>query len=225
VTSWPRFGGRRTLSELDAKAPAPPPRVAGAYPTRTDPYPKEKPMTAPTRPPRPTRIPAAVLAETARALGMREAEIIDVTDTDAGRIVTTHDRQRCIIVPPDRPDALGQTGVLIYEGPPNLKGPRYAAPGSPVDRTTAPEPWTVADLDVAAAKIRSIPAPEYGKHGPTRMGWVGNDPVRARAWWLHMAENSNVTPAVAANQFSEASACRAVILASGWLSASEAAAL
>ncbi|HKS45537.1 MAG TPA: hypothetical protein VJT49_10565 [Amycolatopsis sp.] len=222
--TWPRFGKHRTLSDLDANAPAPPRMVPGAAVTRTQPYPKEKPMTAPTRPPRPTHIPADVLAETARAMGMSQAEIIDVTDTDEGRIVTTHDGSKTIIVPADRPDALGQTGVLAYNPPPSIKTPRYVAHGAPADPATS-EPWTVADLDLAASKIQHIPAPEGLLGGPTRMGWVGADPIRARAVWLFAAEHSGVTPTVAAHQFAEAGACRRVILASGWLSEREAAAL
>lgn len=54
------------------------------------------------------------IAEAADAIGMKEREVVSVTDSPAGSIVTTFDGNAVIVVDADRPDAAGQTGPLIY---------------------------------------------------------------------------------------------------------------
>lgn len=221
---WPRTGDRRSLGDLDANAPAAPRMVPGAYPTRTNPHRKEPAMTAPTRPAPPVHIDPAVLAEVSKKLGMPAREIINVVDSDAGRIVTTHDGNKIIIVPADRPDALGQTGPLIYQAPANVRAPRYAAPGVVTVGRPSTDPWTIDDLDLAATR-EYVPSQQNTATGPSRMPWVGRDPVKARAVWLRIATDSGLEPNIAVRHSNDASACRSVILASGWLAADEAAKL
>jgi hypothetical protein len=56
-------------------------------------------------------------AEAARRLGAGPWEVTDVEDGDSGLIVTLFDGGKYIIVPDDRPDLAGRTGVM-YLNPP-----------------------------------------------------------------------------------------------------------
>jgi hypothetical protein len=90
------------------------------------------------------------LPEIARLLGMKYAdekqqrggkrnEILEVNDSPAGTVVRTVDGQTYIIVPEDRPDAEGKTGVMWLHAPPRVIGgqlepykgtfPVFAQPG------------------------------------------------------------------------------------------------
>lgn len=184
-------------------------------------------LNAPARPPRPQHVPEEVLTEAARRLGMKPSEIVSVTDTDAGRIIETSDGAAVIDVPADHPDGAGQTGLLVYRG---IVGKdtalsRYIDAATAHRQQSAGEAWTLADLDIEAARVQ-IPAPAYGDpSGPSRRAWIGNDPIHARAVWNRIAANLGVEPGQAAHRDREAAHCRAVIVASGWLSAAEAAAL
>lgn len=182
---------------------------------------------APARPPRPQHVPEEILAEAARRLGMKRSEIVAVTDTDAGRIIETTDGNAVIDVPADRPDSAGQTGLLIYRGVVCMSTglPRYVDPATAGQQQGTGEAWTVADLDIEAARVH-VPAPTYdGPGGPSRRVWIGNDPVRARAVWCMIATGLGVEPQQAAHRSAEAGHCRQLITASGWLSAREAASL
>jgi hypothetical protein len=86
-------------------------------------------------------------ARIAADLGMKEREIIDVQHTDAGLVVTTHDRQRMIRVSTDRPDAAGQTGWMwlvapssSYRGPVPVFDPGDLPLALAVPGLTAPAP-------------------------------------------------------------------------------------
>lgn len=91
------------------------------------------------------------LAEIAKTLGMKYAdekqrrdgkrnEIVDANDSPGGTVVTTLDGQTYIIVPEDRPDAEGKTGVMWLNAPPRVIGgkvetyngtfPVFAQPGA-----------------------------------------------------------------------------------------------
>jgi len=182
---------------------------------------------APARPPRPQHVPEEILAEAARRTGMKRSEILAVTDTDAGRIIETSDGNSVIDVPADRPDGAGQTGLLIYRGVVCMSTslPRYVDSATAQRQQGGGEAWTVADLDVEAARVH-VPAPTYdGPSGPSRRAWIGTDPIRARAVWRMIAEGLGVEPQQAAHRSPEADHCRQVIVASGWLSAREAASL
>lgn len=185
------------------------------------------PTDAPARPPRPQHVDPEVLTEAARRLGMKRSEIVSVVDTDAGRIIETIDGTAVIDVPADHPDGAGQTGLLIYRGVVGRDTglSRYVDPATAGAQQSAGEAWTLADLDIEAARVH-IPGPVYGDpSGPSRRGWIGNDPIRARAVWNQIAANLEVEHGAAAHRDREAAHCRAVIVASGWLSAPEAAAL
>lgn len=219
--SWTRPRNRRALSELDAGAPASDTRPI--HRTRREPT-VTATTEAPARPPRPAHIDPVVLAEAARRLGAKRCEIVSVLDTDAGRIIETSDGTAVIDVPPDHPDGAGQTGLLVYRGVTgkDTSLPRYVDPRL---QQSAGEAWTVADLDVEAARLH-VPAPTYdGPSGPSRRGWVGADPIRARAVWVKIAAGLDVEPGQAVHRSAEAAHCRQVIAACGWLSDREAAAL
>jgi hypothetical protein len=175
------------------------------------------------RPPRPQHVPDDVLAEAAHRLGMKRSEIVSVTDVDAGQIVTTRDSRRVIIVSPDRPDGLGQSGVLaLDDGRPLPNGAAvYCDPADARQQQSETAQWTVGDLDIEARRLKVPSMPTGGPGGPSRLPWVDGDPRRARACWLFLAERMSVTPAVAAQRSAEAAACRSVIVSSGWLGAGE----
>lgn len=181
----------------------------------------------PPRPPRPARLDPGVLAEAARALGMKEREIALVTDTEAGRVIQTVDGVAMIVVPADRPDAAGQTGVLHFPTPrhPASRNPRvgtYADPAGPAPAEVT-EGWDLADLDQEARRVPVPPAVNVPGVGPSLLPWIGNDPVRARAAWLYMADRLRLPPAsptLRRNQ--HVARYRAIILASGWLDEREA---
>ena len=126
-------------------------------------------------------MPEEILAEAARRTGMKRSEIVAVTDTDAGRIIDTADGNAVIDVPADRPDGAGQTGLLIYRGAVCMSTglPRYVDLVTARHQQGTGEAWTVADLDVEAARVH-VPAPEGGPSGPSRRAWIGTDPIRAR---------------------------------------------
>lgn len=178
-------------------------------------------VEAPARPPRPQHVPQDVLEEAARRVGMRPREIVGVTDTKAGRIIEIHDGTALIDVPADRPDGAGRTGLLMYRGPAVKNSPTPQYVGQVLPPQAANEAWSVADLDLAASRLM-IPAPEPDRGGASHQGWIGVDPVRARAVWLQIAERARCDTEEAARIDGEASHCRRVILAAGWLSAREA---
>lgn len=95
------------------------------------------------------------LAEVARTLGMhyrtadelklepqKRNEVVDAYDAPGGTVVTTFDGQTYIIVPEDKPDAEGKTGVMWLSAPPRIVDghvepyagtfPVFANPGSTV---------------------------------------------------------------------------------------------
>lgn len=135
-----------------------------------------------------------------------------------------------------KPDADGQRGVLFDEHRSGRPAPKGAAifvdPHRPVAQAAL---WTADDLDQEARRYLGtgrMPAPERaatnvpGRGGQatselTRMPWVGIDPIRARAVWLHLADQRRVSPSTAVGLYGEAMRCRAVIADSGWLSHAE----
>lgn len=214
---------RDRLLDLDGRNPRP--YVPPARPAQ----PKEKTVTTATvRPPRPAHLDVDLIERARLATGMRAREIVNVVDDPRGLIVTTLDGSSCIIVPADRPDAVGQTGVLCYPTP-GREAPRgaqvYADPDAPVEvKQHNSEPWTLADFDVAAAKCM-IPEKIGGPGGPSWQPWVDGDPVRAFAVWRHVAATYQGNLRVACRQSREAAECRRIVLESGWLDEPVAAAL
>lgn len=180
---------------------------------------------APARPPRPSQVDPEILAEAARAVGMKPREILDVIDTAAGRIVYTIGDSAVIIVPDDHPDALGQTGLLHFPtvthptAPPRSQLGTYADPAGPVVVTRS-EAWTIADLDQEAAR-KHIPAATGGPGGPSHMPWVGANPIRARALWLRIAHDIGCSVGLAVHRSAVAAQCRQIVTASGWLDEAE----
>lgn len=184
------------------------------------------------RPPRPTHIDPALLADIAQLLAMKLREIIDVRDVEEGTLVTTHDGTVMIVVPEDRPDPHGQTGTLTWQLPANGLLPVAARvyAGSPAsgDVVMAPGPgegWTVADLQLAASR-EMIPAPT-GAADPYG-NWLAEDPIpgiRAMALWNKVAADNGLTLMAAAQRFPLTARYRDLVLRAGLLDESEAARL
>jgi hypothetical protein len=227
--SWPRNPDRRTLRALDAGA-QPPRRMTFLFRPTAPAKEKATVEKITTRPPRPQHLDPALRAEAAKQVGMAVHEVIAVRDIDAGRIITTKDGSSVIVVPPDRPDAWGQTGTLVYETP-GHPAPRGCAIGIYADPNVQPpvmqpegEGWTVADLDVAAAR-EFIPAPTA-----TRDPWgqflTDDDPatvaIRARALWIAVARRAGITPEMALRRFPETGRFRQLVVDSGLLGDTEA---
>jgi len=231
---WARLATRRALASLDANAPQLPRRVPGALPARPTPPPEEgnPTMTSITdRPPRPVHIDPQVLAEASAVTGMKKREIVEVIDTDAGRVVHTVDGSACIIVSRDRPDGAGQHGVMHYPrpgGPLPPKGAAVFVDPAPAQQAPAEEPWTIQDLDTAASRVVTPSAPTGGRAGPSYAPWIAeaSDPaeraIRARALWLGRAERAHLTPNVAAHRFADCADFRRIVIGSGLLSDREA---
>lgn len=127
-------------------------------------------------------------------MGVAPAEVLDVEDSPAGPIVTTHDRQRYILIDEASPDADGKHGVMYLVAPHERyvgTFPVYAQPGAVPTDPEAPseeteeteEPTKVGDVDGDgvpdgnAAEIRD---------------WVGED--RARAESALAAEQAREAP-------------------------------
>lgn len=219
------------LLDLDGRNPAPPYRRRTAAPADT--HRSTHVTDTYTRPPRPTHVDDDLMAEAVRITGMKPREITDVRQTDAGLIIHTFDGSAVIDVPADRPDANGLYGLMAYPtathpatGRPHGRLPEYADPAAPVRaRAQDFEPWTLADLDQEAERVR-VPAPVGGPHGPSRLAWVGDDPVRARAAWLaHLPSRDNNEARRVAATSAECGRYREIVLASGLLRADEAARL
>lgn len=182
-------------------------------------------MTVETRPPRPVHTSPELLQRVAELMGMKEREITSAVPTEHGIVVITHDGTRSIIVPEDKPDGLGQTGVLCWPlpGHPTPRYARvYADPGipSPLERGEA---WTVEDLDVAASKV-SPPVSNAPGSEPWRQ-WIGGDPVRAYAAWTYIANRRGDSMRTALAYSQPAAWARSVVIESGLLDPSEAAKL
>lgn len=180
-----------------------------------------------TRPPRPRIIPPALLDYASKMTSTRRSDIEDVIETDAGIIVHFPDGRANIVVPDSKPDALGQTGALFYSTPTHPKPPRNAKVYVAPESVGSLEPWTIEDLAYAASKHRVDRAPEdrHPKFGPSRIGWVDGDPVKAYARLMHLARSHDGNLKAAVYYKPEAAECRRIILESGWLAASEAAKL
>src|SRR4051812_12283359 len=54
------------------------------------------------------------VVEAARLLGMKRSEILNVEDAREGVLVTLFDGTKFIIVPEDRPDPDGQSGLMTF---------------------------------------------------------------------------------------------------------------
>jgi hypothetical protein len=159
-----------------------------------------------------------LLREAAQALGMKEREVTMVRDTDDGRLVTTLDGVTVVIRP---------SGALMLYAMPDgqpfpTRGslPVYALPGD----EGAPGTWTLEDLDREASRM-AVPPGAPGEDGPTWSGWVDDDPVRARAAWLQLANQHRLSEQLTAQKFTEAARLRQLVLDSGLLARDEAARL
>lgn len=97
------------------------------------------------------------IAEAAELLGMKPDEITGVEDSPAGTVFTTRDDTSMILVPDDKPDAAGQTGLMFAVAPTeNYSGifPVYAGPANPKAKAAAKAPALDAEYDgVAIGKM------------------------------------------------------------------------
>lgn len=84
------------------------------------------------------------LADGARALSIQPDEVAKVEDAPGGLVVTTADGARYIVVPPDRTDADGKTGVMFLVPPTDPYHGIFPVYSQPVDDDVAPAPATVA---------------------------------------------------------------------------------
>jgi len=220
VTRWP--SRRNQLLDLDGRNPHP--YVPPAPPAQPR---EKKTVTVTTRPPRPIHVAEDLIERARLAIGAKPREVVNVVDDPAGLIITTHDGNRTIVVPDDRPDALGQTGPLYYPTP-GRDAPRsvrvYADPDAPVTVLDRGEAWTVADLEVAASKV-VIPAKIGGRGGPSWMPWIDGDPVKAYAAWKLAARTHQGNLRAAAHYGGEAGEYRRIVLESDLLDEREAAKL
>lgn len=89
---------------------------------------------------------------------------------------------------------------------------------------TNDEPWTLEDLDEAANQLGRV---VFGGGGLDQLLYApgGYAPIRAFAVWKELAAGRQLSMAEAAIHVSQAAECRRVILASGWLTADDAAKL
>jgi hypothetical protein len=138
----------------------------------------------------------------AAVMGMAPEEIIAVSPDPGGKgtIVTTHDGMPNLISPDDR-----------YIG--------YYRPGA--SNGEDDEPWTLDDLNAAADQLGKVSL--AGNLNALLYAPGGYAPIRAFAVWKTIAADRQLSMAEAAVQVSQAAECRRVILASGWLTAADAA--
>lgn len=109
------------------------------------------------------------LADVARELGMKPSELIDVEDTDAGRIIRCTDGTTLIDVPADAPDADEKTGLMFLAAPtPSYTGdfPIYAQP---------------VEDDVVDPDGNAVVVDEYPADGSVKdvLAWVAGEQDRA----------------------------------------------
>lgn len=182
----------------------------------------------PRRPERPTPIPHDLLVKAARASLLEPHQIVGVQETDEGLIVTEPNGSQLIVVPEDRPDALGRSGIMALTPPTGRSFPkgakvyaRHNATPEPQDDTDA-FPWLAAELDELARRHKHLPPYVGGPHGASLLHWVEGDPIKARAAWLHSARARQCTPGQAAQaNLGECHTYRQIIVMSGWVDARE----
>ena len=104
-------------------------------------------------------------AEAAALLGMKPSEVVDVVEVDEGAAVLLFDGTEVLVVPEDRPDAAGQSGVMLRVSPGAMSRlPVYVpfpteddgAPAGDADDEDAREPAKPAKR---AAKKAAVKAP------------------------------------------------------------------
>lgn len=110
-----------------------------------------------------------LLADIAHDLGMKEAEIIDAIDSEAGLVVAIADGTQLIIVPPETPDADGKTGVMFFTAP-TLPGDKEYTGDFPVYS----QPLETDPADVVGGDVY----PEKG-NADAILAWVAGDKERA----------------------------------------------
>lgn len=116
-------------------------------------------------------------ADGARALRIEDREVANVLDAPAGMVVQTTDGVTYVVVPEDRPDADGKTGVMFLVPPtdryrgtfPVYSQPREVAADTPIDPGDPALPSVAPDPD----------APPTGS-AKDILAWVGGDKARAR---------------------------------------------
>jgi hypothetical protein len=182
----------------------------------------------PARPARPTPVEHHLLVKAARASGTEPHRIVGVEETDDGLIITESNGAQNIVVPEDRPDALGRTGVLALTPPTGFPFTKSARIYAPHNATPEPQddgdtyPWSALELDELSRRIQHLPAFVNGTNGPSILGWVEGDPIKARAAWLLIARQSQCTPGQAAKtNRGECHTLREIIVRSGWVAAKE----
>jgi hypothetical protein len=178
----------------------------------------------PARPARPTPVAHDLLVKAARASGTEPHRIVGVEETDDGLIITESNGAQNIVVPEDRPDALGRTGVLMLTPPAGFGFPKGARLFAPHNATPEPQddgdtyPWSVAELDELARRVQHLPPFVNGTNGASILYWVEGDPIKARAAWLLIARQGQCTPGQAAQtNLRECHTLRQIIVQSGWV--------
>ncbi len=120
-------------------------------------------------------------ADVARDLGMKNAEILAVEDSEAGLIVDVFDGTRLVIVPEDNPDADGKTGVMYLVAPVSATGQPYTG-----DAPIFAQPG--ADVVDDADAIADDEYPEKGSEADV-LAWVAGQQDRAEFALEYEAEH------------------------------------
>lgn len=140
--------------------------------------------------------------EVARALGVKPDEIVDVTDSPAGLLITTAPATTYIEVPADRPDADGKTGLMFLAAPTErYRGtfPVYAQPGAAeapavVEDDACPTggtpeeilAWVAGDLDRAQTALSG----EAARGGRPRKKLIGELEQIVEQWGPRVGDDA-----------------------------------
>jgi hypothetical protein len=114
---------------------------------------------------------------------MKESEVIDAFDSEAGLVVAMFDGTQFIIVPDDRPDAEGKTGLMFFTAP-DVPGDK----GYTGDFPVYAQPLETDPADVVGGDIY----PEKGNAAAV-LQWVAGDQERAE--FALEQENAKTKPA------------------------------
>ena len=172
--------------------------------------------------PKRARIDPELHQAAAALVGAPLDEVINVEAHPHGLIIYTSDGGSYIDVPEDRPDALGQSGLLIYETAtwhPVTDGwtmhlPAFVDPAP--QAAAAADPWTLAELQAEAEKR----AGRVNRNAYPQL-LAGGDPRDAMGILLTIARRLRVVPRAAVSRDQVAAQAWDLISRSGWLDESE----
>ena len=101
------------------------------------------------------------IEQAAEVLGAKSSEVVEVVDTDDGVVITMVSGTQHIVVPEDRPDYEGKTGLMLFRKPnPDAV---YAAPVFAADPDVEAPVVDDEDDDEPAAQPAKRPAKKAAK--------------------------------------------------------------